>query len=105
MRQLGLILGHEAAERAANHAEREMPTWKDTAYSAFVSYGKIARQFTTEDVRLASPEVPPPPDNRAWGQVAMRARRAGVVVSQGWVPVKDANSHGCVKTLWKWVGP
>lgn len=93
----GLALGHAMAELAANHAGED---WKDRAFAAFVAHAKDHQAFTTEDVREASPHVGEPPDLRAWGQVALRARREGIVRSLGWIKPKAKNVHGGVVTLW-----
>jgi hypothetical protein len=96
----GLALGHEAAERAADHAERETPTWKEQAFTDFVNYAKRHSHFTTEQVRAAS-ESPPPPDPRAWGHVALRAKKEKVVVSGEWVRATSKTVHGMVVTQWQ----
>jgi hypothetical protein len=93
----GLTLGHAAAERAADHAGEE---WKDRAYSAFTDYARDHKTFTTEDVRRAS-DVGEPPDNRAWGAVALRAKRAGVVRHIDFARVKDPCCHSNVVSLWE----
>lgn len=97
-RPIGLELGHAAAERAADHAGE---AWKEKAYAAFQAHARGHARFTTEDVRQASPTVGDPPDKRAWGQVAMRARKAGIVRSAGWVSAKDPKVHGNAVTLWE----
>jgi hypothetical protein len=92
----GLELGHAKAQQAADHAGEE---WKDLAYSAFTAFAQENRLFTTEDVRKANLDLPLPPDGRAWGQVALRASRAGIVKSVGTRRVES--SHGMFKTLWE----
>lgn len=77
-------LGQMAAEAAANHAERESPGWKDLAFDAFVRYAKLAapNEFITKNAREHAERVwgvPLPPDPRAWGHIATRARVEGVV--------------------------
>jgi hypothetical protein len=90
-----LARGHEAAEMAADHAGED---WKEMAYSAFVSHARdVLGTFTTEEVRAAYPSVPPPPDKRAWGQVALRAKRAKVVHATG---ITKVGAHGRYGTLW-----
>lgn len=97
-----LELGHAAAERAADHAGE---TWKDQAFRAFVAYVREHGECTTEQVRQACPHVPEPPDKRAWGSVALRAARAGVVRSAGWTRASSPTVHGMVVTLWRLEGP
>lgn len=93
-------LGHEGAAIAANAAEWQIEDWKDRAYDAFLTIASIGAPFTTEDVRVACPDIPAPPDARAWGQVALRAKKAGVVKSVGVVNAKLRNVHGRYITQW-----
>ena len=94
----GLNIGHAMADVAANNAGDE---WKEVAFDAFKQYARRHSTFTTEQVRLASPDVRPPPDARAWGQVALRAKREGIVVGAGWVRAESPRVHGMVVTQWQ----
>lgn len=94
----GLQLGHAMAHVAAHNAGDE---WKDSAFEAFKHYARAHLEFTTEQARLAATEVTAPPDRRAWGQVALRAKREGVVGSSGWVRAASPSVHGMVVTLWR----
>lgn len=94
----GLELGHRMAEVAASNAGEE---WKDLAFQAFRDYAKTHHVFTTEQVRQANPDLPYPPDPRAWGSVALRAKRAGVVNVESWVRADSRKVHGMVVTLWR----
>lgn len=89
------IEGREAGiSQAADHAEREFPGWFEKAYGFLVSYIKQHdREFMTEDVRLAAEaaQVPPPPDNRAWGNVIREAAKIGVIVKRGFAPAKTGH--------------
>jgi hypothetical protein len=93
-----LELGHKAAELAASNAEYQLHGWKDRAYDAFTTMVARGLPFTTEDVRVANPDIPTPSDQRAWGQVALRAKRAGLVKSVG---IAIGNVHGRYLTQWK----
>jgi hypothetical protein len=97
-------LAVQGMEAAAAHAERDTEGWNKMAYEAFVRYvTTIKHPFMTEDVRCYAEALgmPEPPDKRAWGSVAMRAKRAGLVVSLGYAPQQSANAHKAPKTLWK----
>lgn len=96
----GAELRDQGIERAADHAERVREGWKDMAFSAFHEYAKVNTDFTTEQVRLASPQVPEPPDKRAWGHVALRAAREGVVEKIGVVKAVNPKVHCMYVTLW-----
>ena len=91
------------ATRAADRAERQTPGWKDRAWAAFDAYCTgHSDGFTVEDVRTWAENlslVESPPDARAWGQVALRAMREGIVVKAGYRPV--ASSNGSAKVLWR----
>lgn len=93
----GLAKGHAQAERAAQHAGE---AWREAAYRAFVNYAARGERFTTEDVREDNPQLPPPPDKRAWGHIALRAKREGVVRAVSWVRAKSETVHGMVVTQW-----
>jgi hypothetical protein len=94
----GLIIGHAMAEVAANNAGE---LWKKEAFYAFKQYAMQHSHFTTEEVRAANPDLPPPPDDRAWGSIALRAGREGMVVGSGWVRSSNRSAHGRVVTMWQ----
>jgi hypothetical protein len=91
----GILAGVEGAERAASHAGEE---WKREALAAFEQFANANDTFTTEDVRNAG-VCSDPPDNRAWGQVALAAQRKGSVKPVGYQRVKSSN--GRPATLWQ----
>lgn len=94
----GLDLGHAMAEVAAKNAGE---LWKEEAFYAFKRYAIKHPYFTTEEVRAANPDIPPPPDDRAWGSIALRAKREGIVVGYGWVRANSRTVHGMVVTKWR----
>ena len=100
----GWDLAVEGMNNAAAHAERDNEGWNRMAFEAFVKYASAtAEPFMTEEVRWYAEAlgIPEPPDNRAWGSVAMRAKHAGLVYSVGYAPQKSVNTHRSPKTLWK----
>lgn len=102
------VNGWDLAERgmmaAVEHANRETENWSTRASVMFATYVSLhpGETFMTEDVRDWAEAVgmPTPPDRRAWGAVAMAARRAGLIKSLGYAPQKSANAHRAPKTLW-----
>lgn len=93
--------GALAAQSCADAAERRNPGWVEKAYAAFLTYAKFygpSKQFTTEDVRTMT-GVPTAPDARAWGSIAMRLKREGIIVAVGYRSVESSN--GSPKTLWQ----
>lgn len=93
----GLEIGHAKAKQAADHAGE---TWQKKALEAFTAFARKNKSFKTEDVRNANPDIPPPPDKRAWGQVALEARRKQIIVGGGFVRAESKSVHGMVVTLW-----
>jgi hypothetical protein len=94
----GLELGHAMAAVAADNAGAE---WKRKAYEAFVNYAKTCPYFVTEDVRAANADLPSPPDTRAWGQIALMAKREKIVSSYSLVRAKSRSVHGMIVTMWQ----
>ena len=94
-------LGHEAAQIASDHADRIEYNWSADAYNLFCDYAKTHDTFTTEQVRLSFPTFHKPPTNRAWGGVALKAQKNGIIKAVGIVPTKNRTAHGANATLWK----
>jgi hypothetical protein len=64
----------------------------------------LGATFLTEDVvQLAETTTPPlfAPDNRAWGQIAMKIKRAGLIESDGMAYSKKGGGHAAPRTVWK----
>jgi hypothetical protein len=100
MNQLGFDLAQIGAERAADHANREHDDWKELALEAFKAHAQDNLTFTTEDVIKASPSVPVPPDKRAWGAIALAAKRLGLIKFDGYGNSKLAHAHNRPVTRW-----
>jgi hypothetical protein len=94
----GLALGHASAEIALAHAGSD---WTSIALEAFLNFAKKYPSFTTEQVRMAFSDLPPPPDKRAWGGIARLAKSEGIVEPMGWVRANSPTVHGMVVTLWR----
>jgi len=93
----GLRLAYEGADRAALAAGQ---LWKAEALEAFTRYAKSHLKFTAEDVRLANPDLRCSADLRAWGHIAIAAKRAGIVEHAGYARSISAKVHASVTTLW-----
>lgn len=106
--RLGRDLAKLGAERAADHADRETGgVWQEKAWAFFVDFANRqgGREFQIEDVRVAADGVvPEPPDNRAWGTVALRAARKGWIRKVGYRPVRLPHCHAAPMTVWVWAG-
>ena len=94
-------LGHEAAQIAADHADKVNDNWSATAYQLFCEYAKTHAVFTTEQVRLHYETFDKPPSNRAWGGIALKAQSNKVVKSVGLIATKNRTAHGANATLWE----
>ena len=99
------IGAEEGADRAADHAERVDPGWKDAALSLFQVFAEQRGDagFRTEEARVfAEGEgLTPPPDGRSWGHIALRARRAGIVVKIGTQNTKTGPAHTHPSNHWR----
>ncbi|BEV15109.1 hypothetical protein HBDW_18970 [Herbaspirillum sp. DW155] len=98
--QSGADLARQDAMRAADHADRVCSEWTDQALAAFRKYATEHAMFATEDVSTASADVPPPPDKRAWGSVAIKACAAGVCEKAGMGVSKLPHAHHRPITIW-----
>ena len=94
----GVLFGQEMAKLAADKAGEE---WKKKALDAFITYAKTHKQFMTEDVRMNSEHVGNPPDKRAWGHIAVAAKKQGAITKIGFSYSTDAASHPTPMSLWR----
>lgn len=83
-------------ERAASRASKIDPAWRAAAASALRKHAETHQRFMAEDLRGL---VPPNADRRAMGAVITDARRAGLIVRDGWAPA--ATSNCSPKPVWK----
>lgn len=91
--------GHAAAAAALDHAGGD---WADRALSLLGAFALTHAEFKIEDVRRHADAVglPAPPDGRAWGGVANRARAAGLIVAIG-IKLTTYTGNAHFKTHWK----
>lgn len=88
--------------RAIDHADAVQPSWSDTAATFLAEYAKRHARFSIEDVRLASAGVvADPPHKRAWGGVAVRGVRSGLLVAAGFTQSKREDGHCMNLRLWQ----
>lgn len=100
------VLRDRGIKASADHAEAVAEGWQAAAYRLFCAYARTHREFMTEDVRVFARNnalLDEPPDARAWGAVAIRARRAGLVRSIGYACQRDPKSHRSPKPIWSLV--
>jgi hypothetical protein len=89
-------------ERAVEHADHAVDGWSDWALEAVRQYASRHPDdpFLTEDVRdwAWKRGLPKAPDDRAWGAVMQRARRAGYIGNVGYRSARSSNLSP--KILW-----
>lgn len=97
-------LAQQGMSAALANANKNVSDWGERAANLFGCYVELHgdKPFMTEDVRDWSEKqgLPPPPDRRAWGAIAVAAKKAGRIRSLGYAPQKSLNAHRAPKTLW-----
>lgn len=91
--------GIEQAEKSANTNSVD---WVERAYRLFVKWLEAKPSgflFMMEDARGDLP-IEPPPSNRAYGGVMLRAAKNNLVVKVGLCQVKNVKAHRCFATQW-----
>lgn len=94
-------LGHAGAQLAADHADKVNNDWQLIAYNSLLAHAKTHEFFTIEQVRLYSAHVPKPPSERAWGQIAIMAHKAGIISRSSIQATTNKTAHGCFATVWR----
>lgn len=84
--------------RAGRRADSRKPGWVELAATAIRRYAENHGEFLVEQVIAASPEIPPPPDGRAWGAATRLARGRGWIRKIGYAPANTSNRSP--KCLW-----
>jgi hypothetical protein len=98
MRDMGI-------KRASDHADSQIEDWSNTAYEFFIQFARANKTFTTEDARIAAESngLLTPPDKRAWGAVAVKAIKTGLIIRNGYSTKKSRNCHKGLCSVWKYV--
>lgn len=84
--------------RAGKRAESSITGWIQTAATAIRRYAENHGEFLVEQVIKAYPEIPEPPDGRAWGAATRLAVRRGWIRKVGYAPANSSNRSP--KCLW-----
>ncbi|MBA3599494.1 MAG: hypothetical protein H0W40_19310 [Methylibium sp.] len=90
---------------AVEHADQVEPAWSDRAFAILGEYvADTSADFTIEDVRVVAEAMglPRPPDCRAWGAIARRGHRAGLIVpTERFISSNDPKSHRGPNRVWR----
>lgn len=92
-------------EQAESHANQVDPGWSDRAFQMLKDWLRgwaPGFRFTIEEFRQVAQirGLPEPPSNRAFGGLAVRAKKQGLIKSNGTVKVKNPKAHCCFASQW-----
>ena len=76
------------------NASKEYVNWSDQAYDFAVHFCRYHKELMMEDIRTASKgKVPDPPSLRAWGSIALKLIKNGVVEKLSTRPVQNPKAE------------
>lgn len=90
-------------EKAKRNADRVHHSWSGKAYGLLKDFIKHhSEPFQFEEFRYSiAGLVAEPPHKRAFGAVAAKAAREGIITRVGYAPVKSVNCHRAFASVWK----
>lgn len=89
-------------QKSIDSANNSTKNWSDIAYGFLLGYARSHKEFMIEDLRASSIGfVPEPPSNRAWGGIAVRAVKNGIIKRKRFQNVKNVKAHRTPATLWE----
>lgn len=96
----------QGIEQATRHANEVDPGWSERAFDMLKDWLKgwaPGFRFTIEEFRKIAQirGLPDPPHARAFGSVAVRAKCAGLIKSNGTVKVKNPRAHCANANQWQ----
>ena len=103
----GQQLAEEGAALALEHTERVTPGWGESAFAMLIEYARtIGREFTSVDVRkwAYAQGLELPEDERSWGGVFSRAKKAKKLNDLRYEPLAAAECHRRPGRVWEWIG-
>lgn len=99
------LLRDMGIKQATDHADAVVSSWTDIAYDHFRMYlEKMERgaEFQIEDFReYMGTRLVEPPSRRAYGAIAVRAVKDGLIVKIGHSQVRNVRAHLCYASVWK----
>ncbi len=103
--EFGKKLRDEGIERAINHADRKISQWQEIAYEHFLLWlRKMPRgeRFMIEDFRKhMGTHLVEPPSLRAYGALAVRGAKDGVIENVGYGKVSNSKAHRTPAAIWQ----
>lgn len=105
--QLDISFARQARDKgikqAVDHADRVHESWSDKVYALLKDFVKrYSGPFQFEDFRISiAGLIPEPPHKRAYGAIAAKAARLGLITRVGYAPVKNVKAHMAFSTVWK----
>lgn len=103
----GIKLKEAGMLQSITHADEVQPEWSNKAFNVFCDYVRhysAGKQFQSEDVRqwaYNSKKIEPAPSERAWGSVAQKVARQGLIRKIGHASVSNPKAHSAFATLWQ----
>lgn len=96
-------LAEDGIARAVEHADSIDAGWSEMAYAKLEQYAFSHFEFMTEDVRkwAHSLGLEQAPSARAWGAVALRGAREGLIVKVGYRKTQNPLAHSTPATVWQ----
>lgn len=96
----------EGIERAKDHADEVSKDWSERAYQMLIDWLKgwpAGFRFQIEGFRKVAQirGLPDPPTARAFGSLAVRARKEGLIISNGPKPTTGKTAHRCYSNEWQ----
>lgn len=103
----GEQLKEKGLDRAIDHAESNLPGWKEKIYSLFKTWLKDKRvgyQFRTESFRLwveTNELIETRASKRSYGFICPKAAREGLIEFAGHEKVVNPRAHRCLANTWR----
>lgn len=93
-------------DQSISHANEVIPGWSERAYNMFrewLSGWPSGFKFMIEDFRVSANArgLDKPPTARAFGNIAVQARKAGLIISNGQKPTTSVTAHRCYANQWQ----
>lgn len=103
----GEILRDAGILQAQENADKKSPRWSEKVYELFTEWAVkkgSGHRFKTEDFRLSvelTGKVSKPPSRRAYGSIAVKAVKAGLIKKVGYAQVSNPLAHRANCVLWQ----